>query len=195
MATRLDKLVAILAAGLINILFAILLLYGLRSTRPSVDDQYDRLKLTWIVRSIKDKKDPLPAASLKRQSVATSELPAKNIAEEPSNPLSETKQPTTKATVIVTSDDSWEESYTNNASTGPVGSFQRPIVRSESDNLSGKRILPKFNMQDSSVMGKLSRMGRVSECGELRAALRRSASNGASLDVIIRSMQARGCKI
>lgn len=49
----------------------------------------------------------------------------------------------------------------------------------------------RFRMEDSSWLGQLSAMSRHMDCSELRAAT--AKASGSSLDVIERSMRARGC--
>lgn len=196
MTTRADKLAAIMMAGLINILFVAWLVHARHITAPIVGTGHERLRLTWIIRSMKNQKPPSSfAAPAKSISAAVSVQPRESNAENPTQLPLRNKQSATEAAVTVIDDDSWNEPVARNAATSHSGDFQTPSARPESEDFTGKSMLPKFNMQDSSIMGKLSRMGRVSECGELRAALRKGSSNGASLNVIIRSMQARGCTI
>lgn len=196
MTTRADKLAAVMTAGLINILFVAWLVHAPHITAPIVGTGHERLRLTWIIRSMKDQKSPSSAAvPTKRLSTAMSVPPVDSNAEDPTQFPFGNKQSATEAAVTVIDDDSWNEPVTRNAAASHASDFQTSSARPESDDFAGKNILPEFNMQDSSVMGKLSRMGRVSECGELRAALRKGSSNSASLNVIVRSMQARGCRI
>lgn len=66
------------------------------------------------------------------------------------------------------------------------------FARSRPDDLAAP---PKvlFEMRDSSLFGRLSHMSQSGTCNELRAALR--ASGSADAQVIIRTMQERGCRI
>ncbi len=51
----------------------------------------------------------------------------------------------------------------------------------------------KFELRDSSLMGRLNQMTQASVCGELRRALRSGSGEDAS--AIIRTMQERGCRV
>jgi hypothetical protein len=71
------------------------------------------------------------------------------------------------------------------------GDLQRLVGR-KSDPLERPKLL-HARIQDNSLVGRLHRMTRFSECAELRAAITRAT--GSQLDVIMESMRKRDCRM
>lgn len=72
-------------------------------------------------------------------------------------------------------------------------SFARDPLRRAQRDLATPNRLPGIVMRDSSFMGRITALSTISACGELRALLRRGGADAPNPDVILRSMQARGC--
>lgn len=89
-------------------------------------------------------------------------------------------------------DDVWTNPQRPNELEFEFDAHPNVFAQSQPDALT---VPPKvlFEIRDSSLFGRLRHMSQSGTCNELRAALR--ASRSADAEVIVRTMQERGCRI
>lgn len=95
---------------------------------------------------------------------------------------------------VAPGNDSWTNVTARDRNAFGAVTFEKPIL-GNNDKLPLDAKHMTLVVRDSSLMGRLSRMRHANICRELRAALRNGSAGGTHLDVIIRTMQAQGCRI
>lgn len=185
MTTYADRSAAATLTVLLNALFlSWLCALVAQSATPGLPET-DGLQVTWVA--------PAPAklTSLHTMSTYTVSRARRQVEPVAPSPIHDSTSDPPASHVM--SDDHWSEVAPSKRNVHADITFEPRTFVTKPLSLDVQR-LPTFDIRDSSVMGKLSRMGHSGVCRELRAALADRASRSA-VDTIIRTMQANGCPI
>jgi len=187
-----DAVAAACVAAMVN---AVLLVFLVRATRIEVATSdtpvpVSTLQVTWIKRA------PPAPPGFTPPSAASAPTRTEPARTRKRRPPASAGAPTTPspmemiATPIVIGTHLMGEPRLN-FSPNPLAPSPRDVAR--------RNILPAFDMRDTTLLGKLTGMGQASLCHELRQLARGSdgllATRRVSRDVVLRTMQERGCPL
>ncbi len=195
---RTDSRIAVVATVLMHVgLLALLRHASLPAIVPSGQGRGDAVEVIWIVRDQRSVSTTTVHPPQESTSAAVSSPPARSDKVSASAvPVAASDHAAATTTALrVVEDDAWQvlpRDKGASASDIDPSAFRRdPLAKRETDFDPGPAALEDA-IQDRSFGGWMQAATRKRMCGDLRAALRRSAESTGS---IIESMRRRGCKV
>ena len=172
-------------AGIVAVAITVASLWWLRgwsprASTPNAQRAHDALQVHWIRRLPPALPPPAPA-------------PGKRAGDAPAATLRKSAAPPRAAGATMAQEDPVSPDLHLPSPGEASERFAPDPLRRSTQSFDPANAWPRIVMRDAALRGRIAGMSAASACSELRALLRRPDAAAPSPDVILRSMQARGC--